>query len=274
MSANNLSKSNLAEQYNVVQCSMLSYPKETIIAILRDYFSTDLYYNYQKDKWGFANTTDHTDMPLGADFPPEAPESAPFPGVQQSTRLFIGENYRFDGIYYPAILVKAGGGKYVPLSATRDKGIVEYENILYEDGYGNSKVIKKPTYFVTHGAYEGSFTVDVMTRSLRSRDDLVEMISMCFTEIHFDTLQDVGIVIKPISWSAPSEKEDRIDKLFMQSITLDVRTEWERKIPVGNIIENILFTVNFQNVSNANSVPAPNLTINTETNLIDSIFNV
>ena len=273
MSSNNSSKDNLQEYYNIVQYSMLSYPKECIIAILRDYFSYSSFYHYQKDQWGFANTTDHTNMPLGSDLPLEAPGSTSSPGTMLSTRLFIGENFRFDGIYYPAIIVKSGGGRYVPVSMNRDFGKVEYQNIIYEDGYGNSKVIKKPNYFVTSGAYEGTFTIDVMTRSLRARDDLVELIAMCFTDIHFKTLEDVGIVIKPISWSAPAEREDRIDKLFTQSITLDIRTEWERKIPVGNILENIVFTLDFQDTSNPNSVPAANLAIKTEIDLLDTIFN-
>ncbi len=275
MSANNIPKDILHDHYNIVQYSMLSYPKEIIIAILRDFFSKSQYYHYSRDAWGFANTTDHTGLPLGADLPSDAPYSTSLPGTQLSTRLFIGENYRFAPIFYPAILIKSGGGKYVPTSINRDRGKVEYEDILYEDGQGNSKLVKKPKYFVTSGAYEGSFTIDVMTRSLRSRDDLVEDIMMCFTDIHFETLSDVGITIKPIAWSAPSEKRDggRPDNIFMQSLTLDIRTEWERKIPVGNIIESIIFSVDFQNIKDPNSIPAPNLTIKTETNIIDKIIN-
>jgi hypothetical protein len=273
MSTNNFFKSDLYGIHNIIQASMLVYPKEIIIATLRDFFSKDSYYHYSKDQWGFANTTDHTDLAPGADLPsgfgshPELSNVNPL-----STRLFIGENYRYDGIYYPAILIKSGGGKYVPISINREQGGVQYENIVFEDGYGNQSVVSKPISFITAGAWEGSITIDVMTRSLRSRDDLVELVAMCFTEVNFDTLVDVGVIIKPISYSSPSESDDRNDKLFRQSLTLDIRTEWRREIPVGNIIDAIFFTAIFEDLSRpAQPIPA-NLTINTEVSVLDMLL--
>ena len=110
---------------------MLVYPKEMIIDLLRNWFDEDSYYHYSKDQWGFPNTTDHTDLPPGGDIP------SPNDNSLLSTRLYIGENYRFDGIYYPAILIKSGGMRYVPISINREKGSVKYEDVIYEDGYGN-----------------------------------------------------------------------------------------------------------------------------------------
>lgn len=253
---------------------MLVYPKEMIISTLRDYFSKDSYYHFSKDQFGFVNTTDHTDLPQGADLP-YGPGSHPElkNTLNLSTRLFIGENYRYDGIYYPAILVKSGGSKYVPVSMNRNQGTIQYENLLFDDGYGHQKLISNPKYLVTAGAWEGSIIIDVLTRSLRSRDDIVEQIAMCFTDIHFDTLSDVGVVVKPISIGSPSETDDRNDKLFRQSLTLDIRTEWRREIPIGNIIETIVFTVNFANLDNPDSPNAANLVIDSEVSLADVLLN-
>lgn len=272
MGSGNFFKSDLFNIHNITQASMLVYPKEVIIATLRDFFSQDSYYCYQRDVYGFANTTDHTDLPLGADLPfgvgahPELTNVNPL-----STRLFIGENYRYDGIYYPAILVKTGGGKYVPISINREQDSVQYDNLIYEDGYGNQTMVRKPVSFITAGAWEGSLTIDVLTRSLRSRDDLVELVAMCFTEISFDTLVDIGIIVKPISWSSPTETDDRNDKLFRQSLTLDIRTEYRRNIPIDSIIDAILFTVEFSDLSNPNKPVAANLTINTEVSITDTL---
>ena len=263
MSTNNFERSDLPRLHNFIQSSMLSYPKELIIATLRDLFSKDSYYHYSKDQWGFANTTDHTDLALGGDMP-SGTDIVP-------TRLFIGENYRYDGIYYPAILIKAGGGKYVPLSATREQGSIQYDMIIYEDGYGNQTPIRRPAYFITAGAWEGQIIIDVMTRSLRSRDDIVETILHCFTELAFDTLQDVGVLIKPPSYSGPSEADDRNDKLFKQSITLDIRTEWRREIPILNLIDRIVLSVTIENLENPNAPVSPNLTINADLNILDII---
>lgn len=270
MSSNNFFKSDLPKIYNIIQASMLVYPKEVIIATLRDFFSHDSYYHYSKDQWGFPNTTDHTDLPPGADLP-SGPGAHPElnPNSILSTRLFIGENYRYDGIFYPAVLVKSGGARYVPISINREQGSVQYEDALFEDGYGNQTVISRPKAFITAGAWEGSIVIDVLTRSLRSRDDLVELIAMCFTEIHFDSLYDVGIIVKPLNIGSPSETDDRNDKLFRQTLTLDIRTEWRREIPIGNLIQAILFSVEFAYLDNP---PAANLTINTEINVSES-FN-
>jgi len=253
---------------------MILYPKEVIIATLRDFFSHDSLYHYSKDQWGFANTTDHTDLLPGADLP-YGPGSHPeFGSNPLSTRLFIGENYRKNGIFYPAILVKSGGSRSVPISINRNKGSVQWENILFQDGYGNEKIVHRPKSFVTAGAWEGSIVIDVITRSLKSRDELIELIAMCFTEIHFDSLYDVGVIVKPISIGSPTETDDRNDKLFRQSLTLDIRTEWRREIPVASVIDAIVFSVEFGNLSSPNPVIAPNLTINTDVNILDTIINL
>jgi len=275
MSSNNFFKSDLYGIYNIVQASMIVYPKEIIIATLRDFFSKDSYYHFSKDAFGFPNTTDHTNLPLGADLPFGSnahPELNPHPVLP--TRLFIGENYRYDAIFYPAIFVKSGGSRYVPISINRNQGEIKYSEILYTDGYGNQSLIRKPEAFLTAGVWEGSIVIDVMTRSLRSRDDLVELIGMCFTEIHFETLHQIGIVVKPISIGSPSETDDRNDKLFRQSLTLDIRTEWKREIPIGNTIDAILFTASFANLDNPNSPVAANLTINTEVNITDMLIGL
>lgn len=259
--------------HNVVQASMLVYPKELIIATLRDFFSKDDYYHFAKDQWGFPNTTDHTDLPPGVDIPSFHNVN----GTNQeglSTRVFIGENYRYDGIYYPAILVKSGGSQYVPISINRESGGVQYRDVIFEDGYGNQTIVHKPVSFITAGAWEGSIIIDVMTRSLRSRDDLVELIAMCFTDITFDTLVDVGLIIKPISIGAASEADDRNDKLFRQTLTLNIRTEWRREIPVDTIIDAIFFTATFEDLSRPGSPTSANLTVNTETTITDMLLNM
>ncbi len=112
-----------------------------------------------------------------------------------------------------------------------------------------------------------------MSRSLRARDDLVEIVSICLTDITFKTLQKAGIIIKPISISAPSETDDRNDKLFRQTITLEIRSEWRREIPVGNLLEIINFSMDFAD-STHNTPIAQNLTINSNVRLIDNLMGV
>lgn len=270
MATSNLFKSDLFRLYDIIQASMIVYPKEVIIATLRDFFAKDSYYHYSKDAFGFPNVTDHTNLPLGADMPfgagshPELNPSATLP-----TRLFIGENYHYDTIFYPAILVKNGGTQYVPISINRNKDTISYQETLFVDGYGNETLVRKPYAFVTAGAWEGSISIDILTRSLRARDDLVELVSMFFTEIAFDDLYEVGLIIKPISVSAPSETDDRNDKLFRQTLTLNIRSEWRREIKIYDFIDTILFTAFFADLNSVNPINAPNLTIETDVLLED-----
>jgi hypothetical protein len=271
MSTNNFSKSNINNIYHIIQSSMISYPKEMIIGMLKDFFSKDDYYHYSKDQWGFANTTDHTNLPLGADLPKGAIGSTSDTDTYLSTRLFIGENYRYNSIFYPAILIKSGGGRSVPISINRETGTIKYTDIIFQDGYGNETVVKRPDSFVTAGAWEGSIIIDVLTRSLVARDELISAIFMCFTDIHFDTMYDIGIIVKPIQIGSPTESDDRNDKLFRQSLTLDIRTEWRREIPIGNVIDTIFFTATLEDIAQSNPA-SPNLAINTEITIADLLL--
>jgi hypothetical protein len=262
MSTSNIFKSDLPKIYNVIQNSMLSFPKEIIIASLREYFGKCSYYHYSKDKWGFANTPDHTDL---------------LPGVgmhdELTTRVFIGENFRQDVIYYPAIIVKSNGAKYVPISINREQGSIKFRDVVYDDGLGNEKIVHRPISMVTAGAWEGSITIEILTRSLRARDDLAELIGIFLAEIQFDSLQDVGLIVKPPSIGSPSERDDRNDKLFMLQITFDTRTEWRREIPIETLIDAINFNIQFADYLDTGTVD-PALDINTSVNLLDLMLEL
>jgi hypothetical protein len=244
---------------------MIVSPKEIIIAALKDFFSNDTYYHYVKDAWGFALTPDHTDLPLDAGYLQN--------GILDTTttRLFIGENYRFDTIFYPAILVKHGGTKYVPVSINRDTTKVKWSERLFIDGYGQEYIVRNPEHFVFSGAWEGSIIIDIKSRSLRARDDLVELVGIFFTQIGFEMLRKAGVIVKPISAGSTSETDDRNDKLFNQSITLDIRTEWQVNAPITNVLEVINFIMEFGRIGEAHYPVDPNFSISTQIRLSDAI---
>lgn len=262
MSSNNFFKSSLPGIHHVVQNTMISAPKEIVIASLKDYFSQDHYYRYGTDPFGFANTTDHTDLPLDAGY-----------NDNLTTRLYIGENWRKDGIFYPAILVKHGGGRSVPISMNREEGTVDWEITPYEDGYGNITFYRKPKSFIFAGAWEGSIIIDIMARNApQARDDLLQEVMLCLTDITYKSLEKAGVAIKPggnPSWSGTSEQDDRNDKLFRQTITLEIRSEWRREIPVSNVVEVINFSIQFGRVDDLNAPVAQNLTIDTSVSMLD-----
>ena len=254
----------LYDIFSVVQNTMIRFPKDQVIATLREYFADDSYYHYVRDEWGFPKTPDHTDLETGAGLNDDI-----------TTRLFIGEAYRYDGIYYPALLIRAGGFRYVPISMSRNRSVVQYTATKFIDGYGNESVFSTPSSFCAAGAWEGQINIDVLTRGLRARDDLVELIMIIFAEIRWDELSNVGVSIKPnVSVGAASEGEDRNDKLIKQTVTLDIRTEWRREIPIENLLDIINICVDMGNLEANPPVIAPNLGVVTSVDLLDALQNL
>jgi len=253
-------KTDLFRIYNVVQNSQLSYPKELIVDVLSDEFSRDSYYHFVRDQWGFPLVPDHTDLPHDAGINDDV-----------TTRVYIAEKFRYDVIYYPSILVSHGGARSVPISLNRNKETVQYEATTVIDGYGNQKIFQTPTHFVFAGAWEGNINVEVQTRGIRARDDLVELVTLFCTDIRFEELLRSGLLIKGVSAGAPSEDTDRNDKLYKQVVTLEVRSEWRRHIPVSSVVDAINFCVDFADLQKEPIVVAPNLTINTSVELLGEI---
>lgn len=258
----NLTRHDLNQIHHVVQNTLMSYPKELVIGILREEFSKDSYYTYVADEWGYPKIPDHTDLPADAGYFDDA-----------STRIFIGEAFRFNAIYYPALLVRMTSAKYVPISMNRNKDVVEYEKQLVIDGYGNTKEFFTPRYIDLAGAWEGTITIDVMTRDILSRDDLVSFVMLLFADIRFESMRKAGVLVKSgqPSLGGVSEGDDRQqDKLYKATINMDVRSEWRRLIPVEDIIERINLCVDFGVVGQENST-SPNLQIRDTITLLDQI---
>lgn len=263
MGSGNNVKTDLYALHGYIQNTMISFPKELFIETLREFFSQDSYYRYQRDAWGFPKIPDHTDLPSEAGLHDEI-----------TTRLFIGEYYRYDPIYYPAVLIRSAGARSVPISMNRNKGSLQWKNILFIDGYGNEKIVSTPAYFIQSGAWEGSITVDVESRSPRTRDELVDIISLAFVDTRFEEMKNSGVLIKGINSGAPAESDDRNDKLFKQTITFDIRSEWRRHIPVENILDAINICVDFGNLTSDQEEIAPNIRISTNINLLESLQNL
>lgn len=260
MGTGNEFKSDLYALYNAVQNTAITHPKEHIIETLKEFFSQDSYYHYQRDQFGFPKTPDHTDLPLDA-------------GLHDSrtTRVFIGEPYRTDIIYYPALLVKHGGLRSHNISLNRERGSVQYEAIKYIDGYGNETTISTPSHFIKAGAWEGSVIIDVVAGSPRTRDELGELCGILFEDLRREELVNSGIVIKSLNISGPSEEEDRNGRLYKCSITLDIYSEWRRHIPINSVVDVISICVDIGNLQTEPAILAENLRISTSIELIDAL---
>jgi len=241
---------------------MIRFPKEVVIHVLRDFFSQDSYYHYDKDEYGFANTPKQTNLPLNAG---ESPTD------HSTTRLFIGEAFKSRPKFYPGILVKFNGTKEVPLSINKEEGTIQYEKTLFTDPTtGYQTTVHIPQYMIFAGVWEGSLTVEIFAEDPAARDEITELCSIALTQIYLKEMINIGVTIKPsISISAPSEQEQRNSYVFKQSITLDYRAEWRRLIPINNLIERIVFEIDFGNLDVTPPVLDPNIKIETDLDLAD-----
>lgn len=247
--------------HNVVQNTQIVHSKELIIGIIRDFFSEDSYYHYVRDTWGFPLSKNVTDIPVES-------------GIADDTltRLYIAEKYKHEAIFYPCILVYHGGARSTPLSFNRERETIKNERTIVSDGYGNFTTFTTPSHFVLAGVWEGTINIDIMSRGIRSRDDLVELVKLCLVDIRHDELLRAGVLVQPgVSSGSPSEGDDRNDKLYKQTITVPIRTEWRREIPVKSLVDAINICVDFGNLSTTPPNIAPNLEIRTRIDLIETI---
>lgn len=263
MATGNTFRSDLYAIHNYVQNSISTHPKEIFIETLREFFSQDSYYHYVRDEWGFPKVPDHTDLLNDAGYSDD-----------ETTRIFIGELYRFDNRYYPALLIRSAGARSVPISMNQNMGTVIWANTVFVDGYGNQTIVATPDYFKEDGAWEGSIAVDIETLSPRSRDELHELVSIVFLNTRRLQLQNAGVFVKGVDISSPSEAEDRNNKLFKQTVTFSIRTEWHRQIPITSVIDAINICLDFGNLETQPYQIAPNIRINTNIDLLDAFMSL
>lgn len=264
MKTGSFSRTDLNQINHVVQNTQHNVVKDIIIGVLRDEFAKDSYYRYVADSWGFPKTPDLTDKSLFSGFSDD-----------ETTRIFIGEAYRHNVIYYPAVLVKYGSINYVPISLNREKETIKYEPITVSDSFGNSKIFNLPTHYVFAGAWEGTVNIEVITRDILSRDEISSFCMLLFQDIRYEEFLRAGIAIKSVSASPPTESLDRKQEpLYKETITLNIRSEWRREIPVESIIDAINFVIEFGRVDVEPETTAHNLSISTTVNLLDAINNL
>lgn len=264
MATGNFNRTDLNELNYIVQNTQHAVVKDLIISVIRDEFSKDSYYHFVKDQWGFPKTPDLTGKPLSAGYKDD-----------ETTRIFIGEKYRFNSVFYPAILVSTSTMKSKPISFNREKETIKYDPILIIDGYGHSKLYSMPVAVVAAGAWEGTVDIEILTRDIYSRDEISSFLLVLFEHLKRDELYKAGVWISSVSSGGDAEEKDRgQDTRYKRNITLDIRTEWRQEIPVNSIVEVITFCVELGRVDVDPPIIAPNMTIASYVSVVDELENL
>lgn len=209
----------------------VSQGKNLLIDTLRESFRRDTYYRYGTDAFGFPLTPDLTDLP-------------PDIGEERTTRLFIGDIFRYDTRYLPAITVRQTGGGYYAVSFNQNE-TYRYRVDLVIDGYGNRSLIRVPTHQVFAGAWEQTFEIQITTESTPDREELADAVVGILQASERLSMQDAGLFIRRVRFGGEREEDWANDKVYIQSINVETFSEWRREVPISDVVETINFCFDY-----------------------------
>lgn len=223
--------SDLFELANFVRQTAIGQGKNLLIDSLREHFKQDTIYRYNTDAFGFPLTPDLTDLP------PDIEET-------RTTRISIGDVFRYDKRYLPSLTVRQTGGRYFPISFNQE-GTTRYRVDLVLDGYGNRSLIKVPSHKVYAGGWDQTFEVVIAAEDTLDREELSDIVQSYLIGVARQPLLDAGLFIKTTSSGGEREEDWANDKIFMQSIMVETFSEWRREIPLASLVETINFCFEF-----------------------------
>lgn len=221
--------SDLFRLSDFVRQTSVSHGKNLIIDALREYFKEDTFYKYRTDAFGFPLTPNMTDLP------PDMQE-------ERTTRIYIGDIFRYDKRYWPAIVTRYSSGRTYHVSFNQEY-TTKYRYDLVIDGYGNKSFIKVPTHTVISGAWDQNFTITIVAESVPDREELTDIVSSFFISKTRQELYESGLFIKNVDIGAEREDNWGNEKVYLQDLTLQTYSEWRREIPISS--SNLIETINF-----------------------------
>jgi hypothetical protein len=238
---------------NFVVQTCVSQGKNLIIDALREYFKKDTFYRYEENAWGFPMTPNLTDLP---------------PDIQErrTSRIYIGDIFRFEKRFYPSVTVRHSSAKYYPISFNQNFFNTKYRLDLVIDGYGERSYVRTPTHHTICGAWDQTFEIIIATDAIPDREELSDIISAFMIGVARQELSESGLGIKTVSISGEREEDYANDKIYLQTISIETYSEWRREIPIDSIVEMINFCFSFGLFSSGRFV-----TDTTSINISDSI---
>jgi len=220
-------RSDFYTRNHIVQQSLIQHPKDLVIDSLRRHFSQDSVYTYRQDEFGFPLTPNM----LGKSYETE-----------YSTKILISDAYRYEVKFFPAIIVKANGGTYKPISFNQN-GTIKYRDDVVEDAFGGKIFTRTPSHRIYTGAWDVNLEVQILADSHTELIELTDMVAMILQYSDWQELRANGLLIKNFSVSAENAEQYINDFVYSQNITLNCRAEWRVEIPIANLIEKVVFSI-------------------------------
>lgn len=226
--------SDLFQLTNFVKQVAVSQGKNLLIDALREHFRQDSFYRYETDAFGFPKVVNVTELP---------------PDIQEkrTTRIFIGDIFRYDMRYLPSITVRHSSTKSFEIGFNQNVFTTKYRLDLVVDGYGSKSYIRVPTHHCVAGGWDQSFEVVIAAQATPDREELSDLVSSFLMGVKRQALYESGLFIKSISVGSEREEDFANDKIYFQSLSIDTFSEWRREIPISsnNVIEAINFCFNY-----------------------------
>lgn len=215
-----------ADQF-VVQQSAIVHPKALLIDGLRKIFQNDSVFTYRDDEFGYPLTPDLTGLDADSEL---------------TTKILISDTYRYEVKFFPAILIKANGGSYKPLSFNQNM-TYKYRTDVIENEYGARKVFSTPTHRVYAGRWELRFDVQIYSESQAELQELTDIVSLALQYSLWNELRANGLFISNLSIGGESAESYANDYVYNNTISLTTLSEWRVEVPIENIVEKIAFTL-------------------------------
>lgn len=244
MATSNLVYSNFYSRSDITKHTAISMGKSLLIDALRELFRNDSLYAYRQDEYGWPLLPDHTNLPNEEAGLQIDVDGNPISASQLSTKILITSTYHQDVKFYPVITVKQTGGKDHPISFNQNAIQIHYRREFIRDSYGNQTEITTPTHYVFGDAWDQTFEIKIVAEDLVDRDQIADIVMIGLKHFKRDELRRAGLFIKDISMGGEVEEENlkSVTKwLYTYTITINTYSEWERSVPIRDVVERINF---------------------------------
>lgn len=153
------------------------------------------------------------------------------------SKIMITDIYNGGPFFLPIITSRLDSSKpdYLQFSHSPFNTTMKYQ--MNEDGSfkRDTKDRLIPSHWLYYGKLDSSVSFQISAGSTIERAEIMNYLTLLFAEFGYDTLYRRGVFIKPggISISGCTEAEYRNNFLYQQTISLDIYSEWEYKIPIN-----------------------------------------
>ena len=154
------------------------------------------------------------------------------------TKIIIVDKYTEEAMFLPTVTTSfnSANTRWIQFSQSPFNTVLKYQCNL--DGSikrdANGKPI--PSHFEYAGAYDSSISLLISANDTIEREELCNLIHVLLVENLRDAFYMRGIHIKSVSTGGQTETPYRNDYIYQVPVTVEIYTEWKRKVPVGDTI--------------------------------------